>query len=108
MDMKAVSAIQKFTDSRASSAIQSYAQARPATEPKPEEAGMAQAVQNVALDFAQTLAESEEVAKTAMVGDADPHALVQALAQTELAVEAAVSVRNKVVEAYQEILRMPV
>ena len=43
-----------------------------------------------------------------MTGDADPHALVQALAQTELAVETAVTIRNRVVEAYQEILRMPV
>ena len=41
-------------------------------------------------------------------GDAAPHALVAALAQSPLAVETAVSVRNKVVEAYQEILRMPV
>ena len=30
------------------------------------------------------------------------------LTQTELAVETAVTVRNKEVEAYQEILRMPV
>ena len=45
---------------------------------------------------------------TAMIGGADPHALVQALAATELAVETAVTVRDKVVEAYQEILRMPV
>lgn len=59
-------------------------------------------------DFATTLEESEKIAKAAMAGDADPHALVQALAQTELAVETAVTVRNKVVEAYQEILRMPV
>jgi flagellar hook-basal body complex protein FliE len=44
----------------------------------------------------------------AMTGSADPHALVQALAQTELAVETAVTVRNKVVEAYQQILKMPV
>ncbi|WP_300033227.1 flagellar hook-basal body complex protein FliE [uncultured Roseobacter sp.] len=108
MDMKAVSAIQKFTDSRASSAIQSYVQARPATEPKPEEAGMAETAGKIVVDFAETLAQSEEIAKASMVGDADPHALVQALAQTELAVEAAVTVRNKVVEAYQEILRMPV
>ena len=43
-----------------------------------------------------------------MIGDADPHSLVTALAQTELVVETAVTVRNKVVEAYQEILRMPV
>ena len=43
-----------------------------------------------------------------MTGRADSHSLVQALAQTELAVETAVAVRDKVVEAYQEILRMPV
>ena len=44
----------------------------------------------------------------ALSGNADPHALVTALAQSELAVETAVTLRNKVVEAYQEILRMPV
>ena len=43
-----------------------------------------------------------------MTGNADPQALVQALAQTELAVETAVTVRDKVVQAYQEILRMQV
>jgi len=108
MDMKAVSAIQNFTNARSASAIQSYTEARPATEPTPQEPSFTQTAQAVATDFAQTLAESEQVAKQAMIGDADPHALVQALAQTELAVEAAVSVRNKVVEAYQEILRMPI
>ena len=36
------------------------------------------------------------------------HSLVEALATSELAVETAVTLRNKVVEAYQEILRMPV
>ncbi|MBW4706974.1 flagellar hook-basal body complex protein FliE [Roseobacter sp. YSTF-M11] len=109
MDMKAVSAIQKFTNARPAAAIESYAQARPATEPTPEETpSVMESVGKVALDFAQTLQQSEETAKASMIGDADPHALVQALAQTELAVEAAVSVRNKVVEAYQEILRMPV
>lgn len=108
MDMKAVSAIQKFADARATTAINNYVQARPATEPTPEEPSIAQSAGNAALDFAETLAQSEETVKQSMIGDADPHALVQALAQTELAVEAAVSVRNKVVEAYQEILRMPV
>ena len=43
-----------------------------------------------------------------MTGSADPHALVEALANTQLAVETAVTVRDRVVEAYQEILRMPV
>lgn len=59
-------------------------------------------------DFAETLAMSEEVAQQAMMGNADPHALVEALANSQLAVETAITVRDRVVEAYQEILRMPV
>jgi flagellar hook-basal body complex protein FliE len=43
-----------------------------------------------------------------LAGRADPGSVVQALAQTELAVQTAVAIRDKVVEAYQEILRMPV
>ncbi|SPH19348.1 Flagellar hook-basal body complex protein FliE [Ascidiaceihabitans donghaensis] len=89
------------------SAVQKYAASKPATQPDPK--GVSEtSLGKVAIDFAQTLANSEAAAKQAMIGDADPHALVQALAQTELAVETAVTVRNKVVEAYQEILRMPV
>lgn len=61
-----------------------------------------------AQDFMATLQASEQTAVSAVTNGADPHALVQALAQTELAVQAAVTVRDKVVEAYQEILRMPV
>ena len=50
----------------------------------------------------------KRAAFSAANGQADTHALVQALVQSELAVETAVTVRNKVVEAYQEILRMSV
>lgn len=89
------------------SAVQNYTLSRPATSPV-EGQGAAAMAAGVAHDFAATLAKSEQIAQSTMVGNADPHALVQALAQTELAVETAVSVRNKVVEAYQEILRMPV
>ncbi|UWR22373.1 flagellar hook-basal body complex protein FliE [Sulfitobacter sp. S190] len=89
------------------SAIQSYTQAKPATDPSAA-GGIGAAAKDMALDFAQTLAASEQTATQTMAVNADPHALVQALAQTELAVETAVTVRNKVVEAYQEILRMPV
>lgn len=92
---------------KALSAINGYAGSKPATAPE-ESIGGANPIRTAAVDFASTLAEGEAIAKAAMVGDADPHALVTALAQTELAVETAVSVRNRVVEAYQEILRMPV
>jgi len=96
-------------DIRALNASQKYTALRPATEPTEGTVPNAGDVAAGTLrDFAQTLQETEEIAKAGMTGDADPHALVQALAQTELAVEAAITVRNKVVEAYQEILRMPV
>ena len=91
-------------------ATQAYNASRPAAAPIPQ----AQAEQFEtgfsarAEDFVTTLKQGEETAKAAMTGDADPHALVEALAQTKLAVETAVTLRDKVVEAYQEILRMPV
>ncbi|SMY08235.1 flagellar hook-basal body complex protein FliE [Flavimaricola marinus] len=84
-----------------------YAANRTATTPQPgEETGGA--LSGLVQNFASTLQESEATAMETMTTGSDPHALVQALAQTELAVETAVTIRNKVVEAYQEILRMPV
>lgn len=93
-------------DSAALSAVKNYSASRAATQPG-NTSGEAM-FGRMAMDFAQTLAQGEQIAQQSMTGDVDPHALVQALAQTELAVETAVTVRNKVVEAYQEILRMPV
>jgi flagellar hook-basal body complex protein FliE len=81
-------------------AAQKYAALKPATAPNPMSAA--------ATSFEQTLRASEDLANQAMTQDADPHALVHAMAQTELAVETAVAVRNKVVEAYNDILRMPI
>jgi flagellar hook-basal body complex protein FliE len=91
-------------DIRASTAAQLYTRSRDATAPRNEGPDLAGAARS----FATTLQEGEAMTQAAMTGGADPHALVEALAQTELAVETAVTVRNKVVEAYQEILRMPV
>jgi len=97
-------------DFMSSLAARLYTDTRPALTPQPsvDGSGFGNNVADFAKDYAQTLQNGEETAKAAMVGSADPHALVQALAQTELAVETAVAVRDKVVEAYQEILRMPV
>ncbi len=95
-------------DIRTSLATQQYAATRPATEPKPGAGGAGAAFSEVATGFAQTLQEVEAQSTKAMTGDADPHALVEALAQSQLAVDTAVTVRDRVVEAYQEILRMPV
>lgn len=96
-------------DLKSTFAAQGYTATRPATAPKPQPGnGPAGDFAKIADDFAATLQQTERIATASMTGNADPHALVEALAQTELAVETAVTVRNKVVEAYQEILRMPV
>ncbi|MFZ1660707.1 MAG: flagellar hook-basal body complex protein FliE [Paracoccaceae bacterium] len=95
-------------DVRSRLASLSYAQARPATAPEATARAEGGAFGNLLGSFADTLKAGEETAKAAMSGGADPHSLVQALASSELAVETAVTLRDKVVEAYQEILRMPV
>lgn len=87
-------------------AARGYAATRPATAPDPDSAGSV--LRDAAKDFAATMQHSENIAVQSMTGGADPHALVEALAQTELAVETAVSIRDKVVAAYKEILQMPV
>ncbi|MDO9527447.1 MAG: flagellar hook-basal body complex protein FliE [Gemmobacter sp.] len=87
-------------------ATTAYSSAKTATLPEP--GSTEGAFGQMAESFANILSRGEDVAKAAMTGDADPHALVQALSATELAIETAVTLRDKVVEAYQEILRMPV
>ncbi len=88
-------------------AAQSYARARTAAAPGPssgEGATFGLMVEN----FTEALAMHEQTARAAMTGRADPHALVEALASSQLAVETVATLRDRVVEAYQEILRMPV
>lgn len=80
--------------------------ARPAEAAAGSETGQAFAA--IADDFMATLRAGEATAMEGMAGRADPQTVVEALAASELAIETAVAVRDRVVEAYQEILRMPV
>jgi flagellar hook-basal body complex protein FliE len=90
-------------------ASQAYTQALAATQPATDAArGPGATFQAATADFFQTMRAGEETVKAGLAGRADAQAVVEALAQTELAVQTAVAVRDKVVEAYQEILRMPV
>lgn len=97
-------------DLRTSFAVEAYNQARIAPVPQDTSApsDAAEVFETAVRSFAQTMQNGENMARAAMTTGADPHALVTALAQTELAVETAVTIRDRVVEAYQEILRMPV
>jgi len=70
-------------------------------------------------DFASILSEtvqgvvesgkqSDQVAMNMLEGNASVVDMVTAVAETELAVETMVTVRDKVISAYQEIMRMPI
>ena len=91
-------------------AAQSYQNAMIAAKPSPMEPAVQEPgfLQKHATQFVEELQKNEEVVAAGLTGKADTHAVVSAMAATELAVETAVTVRDKVVEAYQEILRMPV
>ncbi|CTQ33232.1 flagellar hook-basal body complex protein FliE [Jannaschia rubra] len=58
--------------------------------------------------FTDMLARAETQAGAAVTGGADPHALVTAMAEGQLAIDTVTTIRDRVVEAYQEILRMQV
>lgn len=88
-------------------ANQKFSAAKEILKPAPQAYIPEQAISKVQ-SFADALKATEETAVSAMAGNTDNAALVQAIAQTELAVETVVSVRDKVVQAYQEILRMPI
>ena len=93
----------------ATAAARSYGAARPLTSPDTDApGGPATTAGRLADSFSQVLQRAETTAEQSMTGGADPHALVAALSEAQMAVETAVAVRDKVVEAYLEILRMPV
>lgn len=90
------------TENPAAKAGQNGAPAAPAQPQEPNAAFKA------VHEVASTIAKGEQASISYMTGNADPHSVVEALAAAELAVETAVTVRDKVVEAYQELIRMPV
>ncbi|RNF35184.1 flagellar hook-basal body complex protein FliE [Paracoccus methylarcula] len=90
-------------------AANAYSAARPAIAPG--RAPATDAVSRIGMaaeEFAQQMQQVDAAAAGAMTGKTDTHHLVQTIAESQLAMETVVAIRNKVVEAYQEILRMPV
>ena len=79
-----------------------------AKAPSPAEGEGKTGVAETFSNFKDAIQQAEKTAMDAAVTGADPHAMVEALANAELVLDAAVTMRDKVVEAYQELLRMPV
>ncbi|MEO0959681.1 MAG: flagellar hook-basal body complex protein FliE [Pseudomonadota bacterium] len=67
-----------------------------------------QALAEAARALEGTLRRGESTATAVVSGSGDMQSLVEAMTAAEMAVETVVVMRDRVVEAYQEILRMPV
>lgn len=102
-------------DVNAFNALKTYNAAQRTLSPEKPKAAEAADQQNssfqpmeAAKELTEAVAKSESAAAAFMTGNADPHTVVEAMASAEIAVETAVTLRNRVVEAYQELLRMPI
>ncbi len=82
--------------------------AEPASAKTGEGTTFADALAAASGEMAQTLRAGETAAQLALTGQGDVQSVVEALTATELALQTAVAVRDRVVEAYQEVLRMPI
>ena len=65
-------------------------------------------VQEAVSDAVATGHRAEQVAVDAVAGDADIVDVVTAISAAEMTLETVVSVRDRMVSAYQEIMRMPI
>jgi len=65
-------------------------------------------VNNAINDAIATGYKAEAVEMEAMTGKAELHELVTAIANAELTLQTVVAVRDRVIAAYQDIIRMPI
>jgi len=72
---------------------------------RPNFAGMVKAAVETT---ASSLQAGEAAAASVAAGEASLVDVVTAVSAAEVSLEAAIAVRNRVIEAYQEILRMPI
>lgn len=66
------------------------------------------ALSRLSADFAAIFDRADETAQAFSTRHVDAQAVVEALSEAELALQTAVTIRDRVVAAYQDILRMPI
>ena len=65
-------------------------------------------VREAASDAATTMREADRVTQQSLTGDVGTQQVVEATIAMESTVKIAVSMRDKLVQAYQEVMRMPI
>jgi flagellar hook-basal body complex protein FliE len=70
--------------------------------------GFTAELKNVAESWIDTLRKGEQKSAQAVAGQVDIRDVVMAVNNAEVTLQTAVAVRDKVIQAYQEIMRMPI
>lgn len=88
----------------------SAAQAAPAAAPGAEDAagGFAAALTRAAEQTVATMHQADAMAEAGIMGNASATEVVLAVARAELALQTTVAIRDRVVQAYQDVMRMPI
>lgn len=98
-----------FTNAAAAYAAASRKAASPGLEPPAKEgAGFADLVKQAAQSTVSTLKQGEAASLQAVTGKADLSQVVTAVSNAEVTLQTAVAVRDRVIQAYLDIIRMPI
>ncbi len=84
------------------------ADAAPAGAPAPKGGGFGELLEQSLAGMAEQGRATDAKAMAAVSGKGDVVDVVTAVAESELALDTLVSVRDKVIAAYEEIMRMPI
>lgn len=75
---------------------------------KPQTSGFSDALQEVAGNLVETMREGDRQSLKAIAGTANIDDVAVAVANAEVALQTVITVRDKVVRAYEDIMRMPI
>ena len=73
-----------------------------------QDAGFAKALDGVMHDVVGTINEGEQQSLAAAVGQADINEVITAVSKAEITLQTVVAIRDRVIQAYQDIMRMPI
>lgn len=104
MEPASIGAMRQYQIARQALSPDGVSKGTPAIEKPSAENTIAEGIK----EFSEVFEQVETATEAMVAGTGDAHSVVEALANAEVALETAVTIRNRVVEAYQELLRMPV
>ncbi len=108
MDVRALDAARAYGANLARLQEADAPAARDSQASQTGKAGFAQMVESLAGSAVNALNEAERVSALAVAGKADIVDVTTAVANAEMVLETVSTVRDRVIQAYQDIMRMPV